>query len=394
MVDLIPCAAEMWRAVICAVSLPWLIDAGVRRLLAWSARAPQAEQDAVPGADLRWAVVVPARREGRAVSPTLESVVEAAHGHQVNLVLLLDGRDEEAERAASNLTSATVTKEPAGPSKGAALRWLIENRQDLLADADAVLIVDVGSRLSPGFFAGLAWPRGADAVQARLRGEGAGIGRAASLSEAAAQLWQDRGRQALGWSVQLRGTGTAFTPAALTAVVPRLKTSIEDTEATLLLAAGGGCSALGGERAWVEDFKPETVADAARQRSRWLAGQLALFFRQPGALLRLAVRSPLQGIAFATGLMSRPLSLTALARLVLAVVFAVDGLVGAGGALAPVACGLLIVSLMSDLALVRRATEKSWVHVAAGGVRMLLAWGSALLLLPRALFGWVRTRRD
>lgn len=394
MADLIRCAPEMWRALVFAVSLPWLIDAGVRRILAWAARARQPDNDGVPGAELRWLVVIPARAEGRAIIPTLASVIEAGRGQHVRIVVLLDGGDLEAEHEARELGLPTVTKEPPGPTKGAALGWLVENHPDLVEETDAVLILDVGSRLSPAFFSDLAWSRGADVVQARLHGMGAGVGRAASLSETAAQEWQDRGRQALGWSVQLRGTGTAFTSAALRALAPRLRTSIEDTEATLLLAAGGGRSVLGTDRAWVEDVKPARIADAARQRSRWLIGQLAILLRQPGALLRLTARRPFEGLAFTTGLLSRPLSVTTSLRLALAVTFAVDGLVGTGGFPMLAASGLLSASIVSDLALLRSTTGGRWGQLATGGVHMLLAWGGALLLLPRALLGWVRARRD
>jgi cellulose synthase/poly-beta-1,6-N-acetylglucosamine synthase-like glycosyltransferase len=311
----------------------------------------------------------------------------------VRILLLLDGADDEAAAAARAQAVTTIVKDPPGPTKGAALRWLVETRADLLDEADAVLVLDVGSRLTPGFFDSLRWPENAQAVQAWLLGEGAGVGHAASLSESAAQRWQDRGRQSLGWAVQLRGTGTAFKPSTLRLLAPRLKTSVEDTESTLLLAADGGRIVLGGEGAIVEDIKPVRVADAARQRSRWLLGQLAVLVRQPGALLRLAWRNPLEGIAFIAGLLSRPLSLTALLRLLLALGFAVDGLAGRGGAPSLAASGVLVVSLFSDLVLLRRATDAPWPHLVVAGLRILLAWGGALLMLPRAFFGWARGRR-
>jgi len=384
----------MWRVLCFAVSLPWLVDAGMRQLLARAARAWPFPSDAKAAADLRWLVVVPARSEGQAVSPTLASIGAAVREHSVSTVLLLDGADDEAVAAARALAVTAVVKDPPGPTKGAALRWLVENRADLLDEADAILVLDVGSRLVPDFFDCLDWPREAQAVQAWLLGEGAGVGQAASLSESAAQRWQDRGRQSLGWAVQLRGTGTAFTPSALRRLAPRLKTSVEDTEATLLLAADGGRIVLGGEGAVVEDIKPVRVADAARQRSRWLLGQLAVLVRQPGALLRLAWRNPLEGVAFIAGLLSRPLSLTALLRLFLALGFAVDGLAGRGGAPSLAAGGVLVVSLLSDLVLLRRATDAPWPRLVAAGLKILLAWGGALLLLPRALFGWARGRRE
>ena len=376
-----------------AVSLPWLVDAGMRQLLAWIACARPFPSDGEAAADLRWLVVVPARSEGQAVTPTLASIGVAARHHSVRILLLLDGADDEAEAAARAQAVTTIVKDPPGPTKGTALRWLVETRADLLDEAEAVLVLDVGSRLTPGFFDSLRWPGNAQAVQAWLLGEGAGVGHAASLSESAAQRWQDRGRQNLGWAVQLRGTGTAFQPSVLRRLAPRLKTSVEDTESTLLLAADGGRIVLGGEGAIVEDIKPVRVADAARQRSRWLLGQLAVLVRQPGALFKLARQKPLEGIAFIAGLLSRPLSLTALLRLLLGIGFAVDGLAGRGGAPSLAASGVLVVSLLSDLVLLRRATDAPWPHLVVAGLRILLAWGGALLMLPQALFGWARGRR-
>jgi hypothetical protein len=286
-----------------------------------------------------------------------------------------------------------IVKMPPGPTKGAALRWLVDSRAELLDAVDAVLILDVGSRLVPGFFDRFGWPAGAEAVQAWLRGTGTGVGDSASLSERSAQRWQDRGRQALGWAVQLRGTGTAYTPAALRRLAPSIKTSVEDTEATLLLAADRMPIVLGSEGAIVEDVKPSDIGDAARQRSRWLLGQIAIFARQPGAIIRLLARSPAEGLAFISGLLSRPLSLTALLRLIFALAFLFDNLQGSGGALSLVATAFLIASLVADLGLFRLATGAPFTRLAVDSVRMLASWCWAILLLPRAVAGWVRSRK-
>ena len=383
----------MIRIMCLVVGFPWLIDAGVRLVLAHVARR-WAFAPAVEESDrTRWLVVVPSRWEEEAVAPTLESIEAAAVGHEVQTVLLLDGADEAAVSVASNEVASVVVKEPAGPTKAAALKWLVIHHSALLDGVDAVLVVDVGSRLAPGFFDGMAWPPGVAALQAWLQGTGGGVGDAAALSERAAQKWQDRGRQALGWAVQLRGTGMAFTPVALKSVASRLRTSAEDTEATLLLDADGQRIELAGERAILEDVKPTRVADAASQRSRWLLGQLAIFVLQPAALLRLLVRRPVQGFAFAAGLFSRPLSLTALFRLLLALGFLADVGSGRGGVVSAAAGVLLILSLLSDVFLLRRATEVSWGRLVVNVTQMLGAWCCALVLFPKAMLGWARARR-
>ena len=375
------------------VGFPWLIDAGVRLVLAL-ASPRRAVEPAVEASDrMRWLVVVPSRLEEEAVAPTLESISVASAGHEVQTILLLDGADQAAVDAITNEAISIVVKEPAGPTKAAALSWLVTHHAALLDGVDAVLIVDVGSRLAPGFFDGMSWPPGVAALQAWLRGIGDGVGDAAALSERAAQRWQDRGRQALGWAVQLRGTGMAFTPAALKNIAPRLRTSVEDTEATLLLAADGQRIELAGEEAILEDVKPTSIADAASQRSRWLLGQLAIFGRQPRAMWRLLARRPVEGFAVAAGLLSRPLSLTALFRFALAVGFLADAAIGTGGAVSAAAGGLLIVSLLGDVFLLRRATDASWGRLLRYLAQMLGAWGGALVLFPKAMLGWARARR-
>ncbi len=373
------------------VGAPWLWDAAVRLLLARKAR-PSAGAPAGEPPE-RWLVLVPARGEGTAVEATLRSVAGAAAGLPVETVAVLDGADPAAERIAVALAATVVVKAPAGPTKGAALGWAVRELGDRLDRVDAVLVLDVGSTLPAGFFVGFHWSRGAAVVQAYLTGEGDRLGRAVALSERAAQLWQDRGRQALGWAVRLRGTGTVYRPEALRSVAGRLVTAIEDTEAGLLLASAGATVALGPEELPVADVKPEGLGDAARQRSRWLAGQIGLLLRRPGALLRLIARRPLEGLAFAAELLSRPLSLTGVFRLLLGAAWTAWSATHGWPALETVLGAVLLASVAGDAILLRLASGASWPRLAAAVAAMALSWLGAAALLPRALVGWMRGRR-
>lgn len=337
---------------------------------------------------LRWLAVVPARNEGPDVEPTLRSLLEAAAGHSVRLVVVLDGPDEESAACCRELGVETVLKTPAGPSKGAVLAWLVRSASHLLAGADAILLVDVGSRVAPNLFDALVFRDGVDGLQTRLTGTGGGAGLAVAHSERVGQEWEDRGRQALGWAVRLRGTGSAFSPRALVWVAPRLRTRIEDLEATLLLASAGFRIELA--EAEVRDDKPARISDAARQRARWLAGRLHLALRHPLALGKLFLRRPGEALAFAVELLSRPLSLTALLRLLIAgalLAFAVSG-VGRPWWEAAVAA-VLAASVVGDLAIIRLAGRLDWRSAA----KLVSAWLGAVLLAPRALWRWTRVRR-
>jgi hypothetical protein len=367
--------------------VPAVLDTLVRARLALAAR--RAGGIAVEAArPARWLVVVPARAEGRAVESTLRSLLGAAIGHAVRLVVLLDGQDSDTEACARELGIETVLKQPAGPSKGAALAWLVREQPAVLAEVDAVLLLDVGSHAPAELFSRLQWPEGAEGVQTRLAGVGRGAGEAVAHSERAAQEWEDRGRQALGWGVRLRGTGTALTPRALGWVAPRLRTRIEDLEASLLLASAGVSLVL--SEAEVLDEKPARVADAARQRARWLVGRVHLAFRHAGSLLRLIGRRPGEGMAFALELASRPLSLTALVRAGVAAVLVVGVVRGGTGAMAGTAtAAVLVASILGDLALLRLAGRIGWRSAA----QLVWAWLGAVALAPRALLRWTRVRR-
>lgn len=374
----------IWLA---APALPWVADTAVRVALARAARRVGAPVAAARSR--RWLVLVPARDEGAGVAPTLASLQSAATAGGVRVVLLLDGPDPTAEAVAGTLGVDVAVKTPAGPSKAAALAWAAAWLGRELDECDAVLVIDVGSTVSPDFFRQFAWPEGVDGVQAVLAGAGSGAGAGAALSERVAQRWMDRGRQALGWSVRLRGTGTALTPAAFRSVAPRLVTSVEDLEASLLLAADGRRLVLGPPDAGVVDEKPHTVAAAARQRARWLLGQLGVVLRRPGALARLIGRRPLEGLAFAVEVVSRPLSLTVLYRLAVTVVLVVAGLRGETSVAELAVAAVVAASVAVDLLLLGASGRAFW----RGALGLAASWLGALALLPRALFGWMRARR-
>ena len=130
----------------------------------------------------QYLVLVPARGEGEAVTPTLRSIVAGGAAGEVSVVLVLDGEDPVAAAAAAGLGVRVVCKLPAGPSKAAALAWAAEHLAEELASADALFVLDVGSTVSEGFFERLLWVPGADGVQAFLAGTGRGPGASAALS--------------------------------------------------------------------------------------------------------------------------------------------------------------------------------------------------------------------
>lgn len=373
----------MLAELLTLASLPAAADAALRTLFAL--RADRAAFPEAPAQPDRWLVIVPARDEGSRVEPTLRSLAAAARGRSVSIVLLLDGDDPIAGELALGCGAEVVVKTPPGPSKAAALAWFATRLGEGRPRPDAVLVLDVGSTVPPDFFDHLRWSLGSDALQTYLQGEGGSIGRAAAHSEHAAQRLQDRGRSTLGWSVQLRGTGMAFRPEAFADVFSNVGTKVEDLEATLWLMAAGRKIGFPSGAAVVLDVKPEATAEAAIQRSRWLAGRVEiLLFRLPW-MARLAVRRPLEGAAFLIELLSRPISLTMLLRIA-----AAAALVYEGEGMSLAAAAVLALSVVLDVIYLRAARRIGWKDAS----RLVLAWLGALLALPLALVRWMRSRRS
>lgn len=373
------------------LTAPAALDAFVGVALARASR--RVRSTPAPSAPFRWLVLVPSRAEGERVEGTLSSVAAAAReapaGISVRTLLLLDGEDPASRGSAARLGAEAVLKEPAGPTKGALLGWAASRDETGPEACDGVLVLDVGSALSPGFFGRLALAPGCSGVQAFLVGTGEGPGAAASASERFAQEVEDRGREALGWAVRLRGTGTALSPAAFRAVAPRLRTRVEDLEASLLLSGREGRLVLGDGGAQVLDLKPSDVSRAAAQRARWLLGRWNLALTRLPELLRLAAARPAEAAAFACEIAARPLSLWLPARLLAAAALSIVWATG-GPAWLLAAAAVEGASVVATIAVLRSAGALS--GGAGAALSLLLAWLKALLLLPSALFRWMRAR--
>ncbi len=372
------------------LAVPAVVDSFYRLiLLAASRRWRPVRSVPTPDSADRWVVLVPARSEGSALDPTLRSIASAANERPVETIVILDGDDPEAAAVAQRWHARVVVKDVPGPSKAATLAWVAERSASLLDGAAWVLLLDVGSELSEGFFERFAIPEGADGAQAFLCGVGEGLGQAAALSEGLAQRREDCGREVLGWTVRLRGTGFALRPEAFRAVAPYLCTLVDDLEMSVLLAARGARLVMGPADARVLDHKPQQCVGAARQRARWLVGQLTLPFRHPRALLRLLRQRPLEALGFMGEVGARPLSLTVPLRMALATLVLVLPSPGLPAAAALSAACLLAATALSDSALhlVGRRDQLRGVF------SLVVAWAAAVLLVPRALTGWLWARR-
>ena len=165
-----------------------------------------------------------------------------------------------------------------------------------MVGSQRIIVLDADSRVEPGFLAAMrrGWQGQNAAYQARIVPalmSDSPVGRLAGFSELTEQGVPDQLSALLGLPVRLRGTGMGLTRSVLEELAPELRTSVEDAELSLLLAARG-IPIRPIQEARVLDPKPRDRMAAARQRGRWLRGQVRLIQEHSRLLLRLAVWRP------------------------------------------------------------------------------------------------------
>lgn len=317
----------------------------------------------------RVVVLILAKDEANVLPETLGRVLQQMGlADQVHVVA--DGcRDDTA--GVARRAGARVFERPArGPQgKGAALAWWLRQTHAGAPADQVVIILDADSLLLPGCLDHLlsAMADGRAAAQAQIvpsLSSESPIGILAALSEVADQLVGDTWRTWRAWPVRLRGTGMAIRRSVLEALAPRLATTIEDAELTLLMAAAGLRSGWV-RKAQVLDPKPESARYAAQQRARWLKGQLQLIAAQPAALVRTLGLGP-RGWSLVASVLLKPKAFTL--------------------PIGALACLLAWNASASSIGLVLPAMLLlAWLLVNAASLIVAMAWSDAPLRAARAL---------
>ena len=263
----------------------------------------------------RCIVLIAARHEAGIIGPTvkrLQMELSTCPGSFLWVVAdrCQDRTAEEAEAAGANV----AVRRDGRASKGAVIEWWLKTHQDEWQRNDLIVVLDADSRLAPGSLLALVKAlENAAAAQAFVAPDAeASTGRQVGWSEILMQRIEDEARRRCGWSVPLRGTGMAIRAGLLSELAPKLHTLAEDLELDVLLAARGVQVAFV-PTATILDPKPREAAGAARQRARWLQGQLQVlrgYWREMlSAVWRGSLTQQISAIMLIPLLMLRPKTL-------------------------------------------------------------------------------------
>ena len=160
-------------------------------------------------AGIRFLVLVPAHNEERVISQCLDAIT--ADRRPTDRVLVVADRCTDETAVIARSLGALVIERGVDeePGRAAARQAGLERARDL--EWDAVVMLDADSVIEPGFFAACerSLAGGAPAVQARSEsGHARTLAMEASLAAFTLQgITIPRGRDRLGLSVRLRGTG-------------------------------------------------------------------------------------------------------------------------------------------------------------------------------------------
>ncbi len=366
------------------VGLPGLATAAHLGVLAaaslwYRERGGQAEER------LRFLVLIPAHNEAVVIGRCLGAI--RADIRAGDSCLVVADRCEDATADISRQFGALVLERgpEEKPGRAAARQAGLERARSL--EWDAVVMLDADSVIEPGFFDACeqAMAAGADAVQARSESRrGQSLAAEASLAAFALQgITIPRGRDRLGLSVRLRGTGMAIRRSLALAHEFRAPAS-EDLAFTLdLILDGTRCRHV--ETARLQSEGENGWSSFGGQKVRYEAGRMnAARAYVPRLLKRAIARHDVAAFEAAWFLATPPF---ALATVSLLTALALAAVVQAWVLAAIYGAALLTLAIVIVIGLIQaRAGIRTWLALLAAP--WYLAWKTIIQL--RALVRVVR----
>ncbi len=344
-----------------------------------------------------FAVLVPAHNEEANIGPTVRALRSMDYPEEMFEVLVVADNCDDATAAVARAAGATVWGRDAAEEqrggKGAALEWGISRVLRERA-VDAVAIVDADCAASSNLLAALAGGlESAPAAQASnvVANPETPVAALRFAGFALMNTARPLGKQALGLSSGLFGTGMAFKTDWLAEHPWRASGLAEDAEYHLAVVRAGGRAAFCPTGS-VSSPMPATHADAASQQRRWEGGRLELA-GSIGSVWTdgLRRRDPVRLHAAAEMLVPPQSLLAALS----AVGIAAAGLLRSRAALMA-AAGTLLLQAACVAGALRVANAPASVYRAlprAGPLILRKLWIYAELALGRRPRSWVRTGR-
>jgi 1,2-diacylglycerol 3-beta-glucosyltransferase len=299
-----PAKRRLWRRHVLLRPATWMFfifegglafSSGYLLLLLLAARHSMRRPVTTPTdsseARLRFVVLIPAHDEEDGIQATLVSL--ASCHYPIDRWRTIVIADNCADRTADCVRRAGVEvwerDDQTRRGKGFALAWALQRLQIGDEDFDVVVILDADCLVSPNMLSAMeaCVRRGADAVQVGNVVGNPDASHASALRFAAFALMntvRPLGKQQLGLSCGLFGTGMAFTRGLLRREPWNAAGLAEDWEYHMRLVQAGERAEFVAD-AWVSSAMPTSIGGSSNQQARWEHGKLQIARRWSPKLL-------------------------------------------------------------------------------------------------------------
>ena len=374
---------------------------GFLAFLAWPHQPPTTTKR-----DLRFRIVVPAHNEDAGIGTTVESLLAVDWPRDKFEVLVVADNCIDNTADVARAAGATVLERHNDTLRGKG--YALELAFDTIlkdSDADAVVVVDADTIVSPNLLAACATriEQGALAMQAEYGVRNVHASWRTELMALALGMFhalRNNARERLGLSAGLRGNGMCFTRACLERFPHKAYGLVEDVEHGLALGRGG-VRIVAVVDAFVLGEMVSGGKASESQRRRWEDGRAKLKREVLPGVVRdgLRTKSPLL-LDLAIDLLIPPLS--SIGLLVVAVIVVDIGRTGLalwlGYGVDALAVGALLPALLLSLYVLRGMQLSGlglggFVVVAKAPAYVLWKVWLKLKGTPKT-DGWVRTARE
>jgi hypothetical protein len=231
---------------------------------------------------LRLVVLVPAHDEEAGIGATLESLAACEYPASARRTIVIADNCGDATAAVARAAGVEVweREDPTRRGKGFAVSWALDRLLGPAAEVDAVVLIDADCIVSANLLGATAerLRGGAQALQVDYLAANPEASPVSALRFAAfalADTVRFLGKQRLGLSCGLVGTGMAFTAATLRDSPWTTTGLVEDGEYHMRLVLNGVRTEFVPD-AWVTQAVPTTLRASAGQQERWEKGRLDL----------------------------------------------------------------------------------------------------------------------
>lgn len=255
-------------------------------LVAARSVSPERERETASGGAIataagRLAVIVPAYNEEDGIGATIASLQACEGAERARVIVLADNcTDGTAAVAAAAGAEVWERDEPDRRGKGHALAAAFERLFAAGEEPGGIAVVDADCTVSPNFLTAVSsrLAAGTQALQVDYLAANPADSPISALRFAAFAVGDTvrfRGKEGIGHSCGLVGTGMAFSPALLREVPWTVTGLVEDGEYHMRLVQAGARAEFVPE-AWVSQAVPATLKASSDQQARWEMGKAQL----------------------------------------------------------------------------------------------------------------------